>query len=119
MIVDHVVFVVAVVVVVVVVAVVAVVLAFVVDAAAAEFDVVISADVAAVVFHLVVVLVLFVVAAGVSDFEDGDGDFAVACYFLEIFADYFGDLDDAVESAVCRLHLTVLIDLLFKVCYSL
>ena len=117
MIVDHVVFVVAVVVV--VVAVVVVVLAFVVDAAAAEFDVVISADVAAVVFHLVVVLVLFVVAAGASDFEDGDGDFAVACYFLEIFADYFGDLDDAVESAVCRLHLTVLIDLLFKVCYSL
>ena len=109
MIVDHVVFVVAVVVV--EVAVVAVVLAFVVDVAAAEFDVVISADVAAVVFHLVVVLVLFVVAAGVSDFEDGDGDFAVACYFLEIFADYFGDLDDVVESAVCRLHLTVLVDL--------
>ena len=108
MIVDHVVFVVAVVV---VVAVVAVVLAFVVDAAAAEFDVVISAGVAAVVFHLVVVLVLFVVAAGASDFEDGDGDFAVACYFLEIFADYFGDLDDVVESAVCRLHLTVLVDL--------
>ena len=48
LIVDHVVFVVAVVVVVVVVAVVAVVLAFVVDAAAAEFDVVISADFAAV-----------------------------------------------------------------------
>ena len=87
------------------------VLAFVVDVAAAEFDVVISADVAAVVFHLVVVLVLFVVAAGASDFEDGDGDFAVACYFLEIFADYFGDLDDVVESAVCRLHLTVLVDL--------
>ena len=101
--VDHVVFVVA--------AVVVVVIAFIVDVAAAEFDVVISADVAAVVFHLVVVLVLFVVAAGVSDFEDGDGDFAVACYFLEIFADYFGDLDDVVESAVCRLHLTVLVDL--------
>ena len=88
--------------------------AFVVDAAAAaaaaEFDVVISADVAVVVFHLVV-LVLFVVAAVASDFENGDGDFAVACYFLEIFADYFGDLDDVVESAVCRLHLTVLVDL--------
>ena len=106
MIVDHVVFVVVFVVVVAVV----VVLAFVVDAAAAEFDVVISADVAAVVFHLVV-LVLFVVAAGASDFENGNGDFAIACYFLEIFADYFGDLDDVVESAVCKLHLTVLIDL--------
>ena len=106
MIVDHVVFVVVFVVVVAVV----VVLAFVVDAAAAEFDVVISADVAAVVFHLVV-LVLFVVAAGASDFENGNGDFAIACYFLEIFADYFGDLDDVVESAVFRLHLTVLIDL--------
>ena len=87
-----------------------VVLAFVVDVTAAEFDVVISTDVAAV-FHLVVVLVLFVVAAGASDFENGDRDFAVACYFLEIFADYFGDLDDVVESAVCRLHLTVLVDL--------
>ena len=120
MIVDHVVFVVAVVVVV-VVAVVAVVLAFVVDAAAAEFDVVISADVAAVVFHLVVVLVPFVVAAGASDFENGDGDFAVACYFLEIFVDYFGDLDNVVEPALCRLHLTVLVDLVvfFKVSYSL
>ena len=107
MIVDHVVFVV----VVVVVAVVVVVLAFVVDVPAAEFDVVISADVAAVVIRLVVVLVLFVVAASVSDFENGDGDFAVACYFLEIFADYFGDLDDVVESAVCKLHLTVLVDL--------
>ena len=110
LIVDHVVFVV-----VVVVAVVVVVLAFVVDAAAAaaaaEFDVVISADVTAVVFHLVVVLVLFVIAASASDFENGDGDFAVAWYFLEIFADYFGDLDDIVESAVCRLHLTVPVDL--------
>ena len=103
--VDHVVFVV------VVIAVVVVVLAFVIDVAADEFDVVISADVAAVVFLLVVVLVLFVVAAGASDSENGDGDFAVACYFLEIFADYFGDLDDVVESAVCRLHLTVLVDL--------
>ena len=107
MIVDHVVFVV----VVVVVAVVVVVLAFVVDVAAAEFDVVISADVAAVIFRLVVVLVLFVAAAGAYDFENGDGDFAVVCYFLEIFADYFGDLDDFVESAVCRLHLTVLVHL--------
>ena len=85
--------------------------AFVVDAAAAEFDVAISADFAAVVFHLAVVLVLFVVAAGASDFENDDGDFAVACYFLEIFADYFGDLDDVVEPAVFRLHLTALVDL--------
>ena len=88
--------------------------AFVVDAAAAaaaEFDVVISADVAVVAFHLVVVLVLFVVAAVTSDFEFANGDFTVAWYFLEIFADYFGDLDDIVESAVCRLHLTVPVDL--------
>ena len=106
MIVDHVVFVV------VVVAIVIVVVAFVVDAAAAEFDVVISADVAAIVFDPVVVLVPFVVAAGASDFENGDGDFAVAYYFLEIFADYFGDhLDDIVESTVCRLHLAALVDL--------
>ena len=92
-----------------VVAVVAVFI-FVVDVAAVKFDVVISADVAVVVFHLVV-LVLFVVAAVASDFENGDGDFAIACYFLEIFAYYFGDIDDVVESAVCRLHLTVLVDL--------
>ena len=88
--------------------------AFVVDAAAAaaaEFDVVISADVAVVAFHLVVVLVLFVIAAVASDFEFANGDFTVAWYFLEIFADYFGDLDDIVESAVCRLHLTVPVDL--------
>ena len=111
MIVEHVVFVVVAVVFVVVIAVVVVVLAFAVDFAAAEFDVVISADVATVVFRLVIVLVFFVVAAGVSDFENGNGDFAVACYFGEIFADYFGDLDDVVESAVCRLHLTVLVDL--------
>ena len=110
MIVDHVVFVV-VVVAVVVVAVVVVVVAFVIDAAAAEFDVVISADAAAVVFDLVVVLVPFVVAAGASIFENGDGDFSVAYYFLEIFADYFGDLDDIVESTICRLHLTALVDL--------
>ena len=106
MIVDHVVYVA-----VVVVAVVVTVLAFVVDVAAAEFDFVISVDVAAVVFHFVVVLVLFVIAAVVSDFENDDGDFAVACYFLEIFAYYFDDLDDVVESAVCRLYLTVFVDL--------
>ena len=88
--------------------------AFVVDAAAAaaaEFDVVISADVAVVAFHLVVVLVLFVVAAVASDFEFANGDFTVAWYFLEIFADYFGDLDDFFELSVCRLHLTVIVDL--------
>ena len=107
LIVDYVFFVV---VVVIVAAVVVAVLAFVV-VTAAEFDVVISADVAAVVFHLVVVLVLFVVAAVASDFENDGGDFAAACYFLEIFADYFGELDDVVESTVCRLHLTVLVDL--------
>ena len=106
MIVDHVVYVA-----VVVVAVVVTVLAFAVDVAAAEFDFVISVDVAAVVFHFVVVLVLFVIAAVVSDFENDDGDFAVACYFLEIFAYYFDDLDDVVESAVCRLYLTVFVDL--------
>ena len=59
---------------------------------------------------LFVVLVVFVVAVA-SDFENCDGDFALACYFLEIFADYFGDLDDVVKSAVCRLYLTVLVDL--------
>ena len=88
--------------------------AFVVDAAAAaaaEFDVLISADVAVVAFHLVVVLVLFVVAAVASDFEFANGDFTVAWYFLEIFADYFGDLDDFFELSVCRLHLTVIVDL--------
>ena len=73
LIVDHVVAVV----VVAVVAISVVVLAFVVDAAA-RFDVVISADIAAV-FHLVVVLVLFAVAVGASDFENGNGDFAVSC----------------------------------------
>ena len=70
-------------------AVVVVAAVFVVVVAAAEFDVVISA-VAAVFFHLVVVLVLFVHSAVVaSDFENDDGDFAVAC----------------------RLHLTVLVGL--------
>ena len=92
------------------VAVVVAALAFVVDVAAAEFDVVISADVT-VVFHLLVVLVLFVVASVASDFKIDDGDFAVAWYFLKYFADYFGDLDDVVESAVFRLHLRVLVDL--------
>ena len=94
-----------------VVFVVAAVLAFVVHVAAAEFDVVVSADVAVVVFHLVVILVLFAVAAVASDFEINDGDFGVACFFLEIFANYFGELDDVVESTVCRLHLRVLVDL--------
>ena len=85
---------------------------FVVDVTAAEFDVVISADVAVVVFNLVVVvLVLFVVATVPSDFEIDDGDSAVAWYFLEIFVNYFGDLDGVVESAACRLHLRVLFDL--------
>ena len=105
LIVDHVV---VLVVVVVVVIVVFVVFAFV---AAGEFDVVISADVAAVVFHLVVALVLCLIAAGASDSESDGANFAVACYFFEFFADYFGDLDDLVEPAVCRLYLTVLVDL--------
>ena len=81
------------------------VLAFVIDVAAAESDVVISADVAVVVF------ILLEVAAVASDFEIDNGDFDVAWYFLEIFAEYFGDLDDVVESAVYRLHLRVLVDL--------
>ena len=51
---------------------------FVVDVAAAEFDDVISADIAVVVFHLVVaVLFLFVVATVVSDFEIDKADSAV------------------------------------------
>ena len=50
-------------------------LAFVVDVSAAEFDAVISVDVA-------VVLVLFVVAAVASDFQIDDADFAVAWYFF-------------------------------------
>ena len=94
-----------------VVAVVVVVLAFVVDVAAAKFDVAISADITVVVFHLVVLLVLFVVAAVGPDFEIDNGDLAVAWYSLEIFANYFGDLDDVVESTVCRLYLRVLVDL--------
>ena len=106
LIVEHAVVVVAVVIVVAVVF----IFAFLVGVAAGRFDVVISADVAPVVFHLVI-LVLFVVAAGSSNFQNDGGDFAVAWYFLEIFADYFGDLDDIVESAISRLHLTVLVDL--------
>ena len=51
------------------------------------------------------------VSAVASAFEIDDGDSAVAWYFLEIFANHFGDLDDAVESAVCRLHMRVLVDL--------
>ena len=66
------------------------ILAFIADVLAVEFDVVISA----VVFHLVVVLVLFVVAAVASDCENDDGDSAVVWHFLELFADYFGGLDD-------------------------
>ena len=88
------------------------VLPFVVYVAAEEFDVVIPAVFAAVAFHFVVVLVLFVVAAVASDFEIDDVDFAVTWYFLEINAGYFVDHDDAVESAVCRLHFTVLVDIL-------
>ena len=40
---------------------------------------------------------------------------------LEIFADYFGDVEDVAESAVGRLHLTVLVGLeaFLKVSYSL
>ena len=65
---DYVVFIVAV-----------VVVAIIVDAPAAEFEVVIYGDVAVAVFHLVVVvLLLFVVAAVDSDFKIDDGDSAVA-----------------------------------------
>ena len=104
---DYLVFIVVVVVVVVVVAVVV----FVVAVAAAEFDIVISANVA-VVFHLaVVVLVLFVVPAVASDLEIDDGDSAVAWYILEISDDYFSDLGDLVESAACRLYLRILVEL--------
>ena len=70
-----------------------VVVVVVIDVAAAEFDVLISVDVVA------------------SDFEIDDGDSAAAWYFLEIFADYFGELDHVVESAVCSLHLRVPVDL--------
>ena len=92
--------------------VVVVVVASVVDVTAAEFDVVVSADVAVVVFHLVaVVLALLVVATVISDFEIDDVDSAIVWGFLEIFADYFGDIDNIVESAVYRLHLGNLLDL--------
>ena len=98
--------------VVVVVVVVVAVVVFVVAVAAAEFDVVISADVVVAVFHLVVaVLILFVVPAVASDLEIDDGDSAVSWYFLEIFDDYFGDLGDVVESVVCRLYLRILVQL--------
>ena len=49
------------------------------NVAAAEFYVVVSADVAVVVFYInAVVLVLFVVATFVSDFEIDGGDSAIA-----------------------------------------
>ena len=86
--------------VVVVVVVVIAVVAVVADAAA----------VAAAEF-VVVVLVLFVVAAVVSDFEVHDCDSAVAWDSFLVFADYFGYIDDDVETAVCRLHLGVLADI--------
>ena len=97
---------------VVVVAGVVAIVVFVVDIAVAEFHVVISADVAVVVFYLVVVvLALFVVAAVACNLEIDDGDSAAAWYFLEISADYFGDPNDVIESAVCKLHLRVLFEL--------
>ena len=74
------------------VVVVVVVLVFFIDVAAAEFDVVISADSVVVAFHLLVVFVLFEVATVASDFENGNSSFALAWYFLEIFSDYFSDL---------------------------
>ena len=79
------------------VVVVVAVVVFVVDVAAAEF--------------VVVVPVLFIVAAVVSDFEVYNGDSAVAWDFFLVFADYFGYIDDDVETAVCRLHLGVLADI--------
>ena len=49
------------------------------NVAAAEFHVVVSADVAVVVFYInAVVLVLFVVTTVVSDFEIDGGDSAIA-----------------------------------------
>ena len=68
------------------------------------------ADVATAEF-VVVVLFLFVVAAVASDFEVHDCDSAVAWDFFLVFADYFGYIDDDVETAVCRLHLGVLADI--------
>ena len=92
---------------------VVIVVVFVVDVAATEFDVVVSAAVAVAVFHLFVLgLVLFAVAVlFVSDFEIDNGDSALVWDFFGIFADYFGDLDDVAESAVCRLYLGVHVDL--------
>ena len=53
--------------------------AVVVDVAAGELDIVVSAAVTVIIFHLVViVLVLFVVDAVISDIEIDDGDSAVA-----------------------------------------
>ena len=60
---------------------VVVVLVFFIDVAAAEFDVVISADSVVVAFHLLVVFVLFEVATVASDFENGNSSFALAWYF--------------------------------------
>ena len=92
--------------------VVAVVAVFVAGIAVAEFDVGASADVAVAVFQIVfVVLVLFVVAAFVLGFETHDGDFVIAWEFCKIFADYFGDVDHVIESAVYWLYLGILVDL--------
>ena len=53
--------------------------AVVVEVAAGELDIVVSAAVTVIIFHLVViVLVLFVVDAVISDIEIDDGDSAVA-----------------------------------------
>ena len=53
--------------------------AVVVEVAAGELDIVVSAAVTVIVFHLVViVLVLFVVDAVISDIAIDDGDSAVA-----------------------------------------
>ena len=67
-----------------VVFVVVVVVVVAVRVAAAEFDVVVFAEVDVAAFHLVV-LVLFVVAAAASDFEIDGSDFAVRWYFFEKF----------------------------------
>ena len=54
-------------------------IAVVVEVAAGELDIVVSAAVTVIIFHLVViVLVLFVVDAVISDIEIDDGDSAVA-----------------------------------------
>ena len=60
--------------------------------------------------HYCCFIVICVVAAVASYFEIDD-DSAVAWYFLEISADYFSDLEDVAESAICRLHLRVLVEL--------